>query len=801
MPPKQQQQQAAAKKKAPPAATNGAAQAAKPQADARVVQQLRVLETVGATKKDAGKADEQKYTPRTEGFIKEISGVLDFFNYSRADIANLVRRANYDDMQIQIAVANVLEEKGGHETTVWEEKKTKKQMKEEKKEKEEQDKKDQEEAERELERLRKIAEKREKRELAKGGSSVAQPSGSSAALPPDPAILFAGSKPSANDEGDSKGKEEWWTAGDGGYSKGNQQQQQWDDWDNNKDWKGSGNKDWEDWNAGAKKDENWEGEWQEAPARGKKDKAKAKAKAESGKGGGGGKKEDLTDMWDMPSTAAEAAAFSMDSFTLGDIRAFEKKQEEPAGNMRTVEEIERDQLGAGVMAGLPAPGTGKNRVEMLLGGQDPNAGADRSDRGRGRGEGAKGEKGRGRGAKGERGDRGDRPERPERRERPATEEGERERMERLDRSDDPRRQSIEEVGDNVTVKKHSSMGCAVITLKDTRVREAILLLGNETIISGIKVQMKPHTDKATGQDVPTDIFIAWGRQVEKTTPLSERDLLKHFEGKHNDLVQAWNAEQEAKNRESQAAQERERQKKLLEEQQRQHAELQQREDQRRLYEEELSRRRHAEDAQTLARRQLEEFKQGAFAGQDPRAAAARAAAGGVAAQPRGDASSAGLNPGAASYGGAGGAQGAQAQWNAAQAQQWMQYMQAQAGMQAQNWQQTMAARGNMQQVAAQQLAAQQMQQAQAAQAAQAQGGAAGQDYAAAARAQAAYAAHYAQAQQAAYLADAQRGQTASAYAATAQAPAGYGQAPQAMHGAAGGYNAAAAAAYGRGERI
>ena len=76
-----------------------------------------------------------------------------------------------------------------------------------------------------------------------------------------------------------------------------------------------------------------------------------------------------------------------------------------------------------------------------------------------------------------------------------------ERLERIDRSDDPRRQAVEQVGSTwveqmvksdrsnggsndattlrslqvgevVTVRKHSSMGCAVVSMTDVRVRQA-----------------------------------------------------------------------------------------------------------------------------------------------------------------------------------------------------------------------------------------------------------------------------------------------------------------------------------------
>lgn len=89
---------------------------------------LRVLEVVGAS--GTGEKDEKKYSPRTESHIKKLTEVLDFFEYSRSDIAGLVRRCHYDDHQIQIAVANIIEDKANHVQDSWGTVKTKKQLKE-----------------------------------------------------------------------------------------------------------------------------------------------------------------------------------------------------------------------------------------------------------------------------------------------------------------------------------------------------------------------------------------------------------------------------------------------------------------------------------------------------------------------------------------------------------------------------------------------------------------------------------------------------------------------------------------------
>jgi len=99
------------------------------------------------------------------------------------------------------------------------------------------------------------------------------------------------------------------------------------------------------------------------------------------------------------------------------------------------------------------------------------------------------------------------------------------------------RQAIETASKFLTVRKHTSMGCAVLSFRDPQVREAVLKEGEEVTISGVRVQLQPHKDKETGEDVPTDVFAAWGRKVEKATPLSESKLLSHFDAKHRDLVE------------------------------------------------------------------------------------------------------------------------------------------------------------------------------------------------------------------------------------------------------------------------
>lgn len=102
------------------------------------------------------------------------------------------------------------------------------------------------------------------------------------------------------------------------------------------------------------------------------------------------------------------------------------------------------------------------------------------------------------------------------------------------------KQPLEAKGNHCEVKKHSGMGCAVVSMVSKQARQAVVNLamqrrphptgfevqqhGEEprpTLnIDGQAVQMRNHRDKATGQDIETDIFLAWGRQAEKSSPLS-----------------------------------------------------------------------------------------------------------------------------------------------------------------------------------------------------------------------------------------------------------------------------------------
>jgi len=73
------------------------------------------------------------------------------------------------------------------------------------------------------------------------------------------------------------------------------------------------------------------------------------------------------------------------------------------------------------------------------------------------------------------------------------------------------------------------MGCAVVSLSSPACRQAILAAGEKIEVAGKTVTLKAHSDKETGEDFPSDLFVGWGRQVEKTSALSEQDLADYFD--------------------------------------------------------------------------------------------------------------------------------------------------------------------------------------------------------------------------------------------------------------------------------
>jgi len=102
------------------------------------------------------------------------------------------------------------------------------------------------------------------------------------------------------------------------------------------------------------------------------------------------------------------------------------------------------------------------------------------------------------------------------------------------------KQPVDTKGSHCEVRKHSGMGCAVVSLDSYTVRETIMTHierkyggDRETPpkmqISDVTVQIRRHTDKATKREVVTDLFVAWGHKQEKETPLPCDDIVEAFD--------------------------------------------------------------------------------------------------------------------------------------------------------------------------------------------------------------------------------------------------------------------------------
>ena len=73
--------------------------------------------------------DGRQYSPCTEFYVCQLTEMLTYFEYSPNDIACLVRRCQYNDQQIQVAVAEIIEEQANHAQKSWGVVRTKKRTK------------------------------------------------------------------------------------------------------------------------------------------------------------------------------------------------------------------------------------------------------------------------------------------------------------------------------------------------------------------------------------------------------------------------------------------------------------------------------------------------------------------------------------------------------------------------------------------------------------------------------------------------------------------------------------------------
>mmetsp|Transcript_86823 Transcript_86823/g.250811 ORF Transcript_86823/g.250811 Transcript_86823/m.250811 type:complete len:489 (+) Transcript_86823:50-1516(+) len=106
------------------------------------------------------------------------------------------------------------------------------------------------------------------------------------------------------------------------------------------------------------------------------------------------------------------------------------------------------------------------------------------------------------------------------------------------------KQPLEAKGAHCEVKKHSEMGCAVVTMESAAAREVILnyiapkpTTGDEgkkgerreVTLGDHTAQMRPHIDKEKKEEVKTDLFIAWGHKSEKASPLAATTIVEAFD--------------------------------------------------------------------------------------------------------------------------------------------------------------------------------------------------------------------------------------------------------------------------------
>jgi len=103
---------------------------------------------------------------------------------------------------------------------------------------------------------------------------------------------------------------------------------------------------------------------------------------------------------------------------------------------------------------------------------------------------------------------------------------------------------LEARGAHCEAKKHSEMGCAVVTMESPAARDIVLSSLPAKQVSGEEgqkgerremtigdhtVHIRPHVDKARREEVKTDLFIAWGHKSEKLSPLPVSTIVEAFD--------------------------------------------------------------------------------------------------------------------------------------------------------------------------------------------------------------------------------------------------------------------------------
>eukprot|EP00928_Gymnodinium_smaydae_P077247 TRINITY_DN6047_c0_g3_i1.p1 TRINITY_DN6047_c0_g3~~TRINITY_DN6047_c0_g3_i1.p1 ORF type:complete len:227 (-),score=43.47 TRINITY_DN6047_c0_g3_i1:66-692(-) len=99
-------------------------------------------------------------------------------------------------------------------------------------------------------------------------------------------------------------------------------------------------------------------------------------------------------------------------------------------------------------------------------------------------------------------------------------------------------QPIVVAGEQCSVQKHDSMGCAFVSFSSEEVRDQLLwILGLRASdngmpmlwIGGHRVLLQKRADKDTKLLYPCDMFIAWGRQAELESPLAGQQIADAFD--------------------------------------------------------------------------------------------------------------------------------------------------------------------------------------------------------------------------------------------------------------------------------
>mmetsp|Transcript_18943 Transcript_18943/g.44084 ORF Transcript_18943/g.44084 Transcript_18943/m.44084 type:complete len:1366 (+) Transcript_18943:68-4165(+) len=90
-------------------------------------------------------------------------------------------------------------------------------------------------------------------------------------------------------------------------------------------------------------------------------------------------------------------------------------------------------------------------------------------------------------------------------------------------------------GRRCEVTKHSNMGCSIVAFRVKTVPELIAAKHSTITIGGVSVDLKLQNDPKRGID-PYGLFLAWGAQVEKATPLPAKTIAEEMD-KLFDLMQ------------------------------------------------------------------------------------------------------------------------------------------------------------------------------------------------------------------------------------------------------------------------